>query len=438
MARTLLAWQDGASCFICHGWGNGTQRTSIPNPATVCMTSEERHKLRYLRRSQKRLDRRKSRFEEIGGLAGAFTYHDMFEDGKDCCKGVRWKHSVQNFELHLFSATATARAMVLSGRWQPLPCTKFTICERGKIRDIEAPKIRDRQVQKGITRRILLPLYLPGMIHNNGASLKGKGFKFSQDQLKKDLRHHYRMYGVTGKILLLDFSNFFPTASHDWVMENHRRVIFDNEILRLCDTTLRSSGLPLGIEPSQAEMIYYPWPLDNWLKCQCGYKGMGHYMDDYYILLPPGAKDQTEDIAQRAAAIGLTVNRAKTAKKPLAKPFRYCKIRYSVGQKIRTVGSRESYQRAKRKLDMFARLIADGKADPEDARASMAASISYFNNYNDSLRRKRLLDRMAKEGICTTIFVSGGSEGTPSAATLMSHTVRGSLSRGTLSLKTGS
>ena len=86
MARTLLAWQDGASCFICHGLGNGTQRTSIPRPATVCMTSEERHKARYLRRTQKRLEKRKERFDMIGGLEGAFTYHDMFKDGKDCAR----------------------------------------------------------------------------------------------------------------------------------------------------------------------------------------------------------------------------------------------------------------------------------------------------------------------------------------------------------------
>lgn len=425
MTRTLLAWQGGAPCFICHGWRYGTQRTIIPYLDTACMTSKERHDARYLRRKQKRIEKRKARFEEIGGLAGAFTFHDMFKDGKDCCRGVRWKHSVQNFELHLFSATAVARAKVLSGKWQPQSYTKFTIRERGKARPIEAPKIRDRQVQKGITRRILLPLYRPCMIHNNGASLKGKGFKFSQDQLKKELREHYKRYGTDGRILLLDFSKFFPTASHDWVRHNHRRLMFDEDIIRLCGTTLRGDGLPLGVEPSQAEMIYYPSALDNWLKCQCGYNGMGHYMDDYYILLPPGAKDPTEDIIQKAAAIGLTVNRAKTVLRPLSKPFRYCKIRYSVRERIKTLGSREAYQRAKRKLDMFSRRILAGEISPEDARASLAATMSYFDNYNDSLRKKRLLDRMAMEGICTT-FVSGVSSGTPSAALSISLMGKGS------------
>ena len=406
MARTLLAWQDGASCFICHGLGNGTQRTSIPRPATVCMTSRERHKVRYLRRSQKRLEKRKERFDAIGGLEGAFTYHDMFKDGKDCCKGVRWKHSVQNFELHLFSATATARAKVLAGRWEPQPYTKFTICERGKTRDIEAPKIRDRQVQKGITRRILLPLYTPCMIYNNGASLKGKGLKFSQDRLKYELRQHHKKYGTAGKVMLLDFSKFFPTASHEIVRQNHRRVMFDEDIIRLCETTLRSEGMPLGVEPSQAEMIYYPWALDCWLKCQCGYKGMGHYMDDYYILLPTG--DVPNGIFEKADSIGLTVNKSKTTAKPLSKPFRFCKIRYSLGNRIKTLGSREAYQRAKRKIGLFL------KTRSPDWAESLNATISYFNNYNDCLRKKRLFDRMAKEGICT-MFVSGGSEEKQSA-----------------------
>lgn len=389
------------------------------------MTSKERHNARYLRRYEKRIEKRKARFEEIGGLPGAFSFHDMFRDGKDCCRGVRWKHSVQNFELHLFSATAVSRAKVLSGTWQPQPYTKFTIRERGKARPIEAPKIRDRQVQKGITRRILLPLYRPGMIYNNGASLKGKGFKFSQDQLKKELREHYRKYGTNGKVLLLDFSKFFPTASHDWVRQNHRRLMFDDDIIRLCDTTLRGNGLPLGVEPSQAEMIYYPWALDNWLKCQCGHKGMGHYMDDYYILLSPGADNPTEEIAKKAKSIGLTVNRAKTMSVPLARPFRYCKIRYSTGEKIKTLGSPEAYRRAKRKLVMFSRLLKAGGISPEDAKASLAATISYFDNYNDSLRRKRLLDRMAEEGICN-MFVSGVSNEMPSAARSILATGKGS------------
>lgn len=404
------------------------------------MTSKERHEARYLRRTQKRIEKRKARFEKIGGLAGAFSYHDMFRDGKDCCKGVRWKHSVQNFELHLFSTTAVARKKVLSGSWEPQPYTKFTVFERGKTRGIEAPKIRDRQVQKGVTRRILLPLYLPGMIHNNGASLRGKGFKFSHDRLKEELRKHYRRYGTEGKILLLDFSKFFPTASHAWVAQNHRRVMFDDDIIRLCDTTLRGDGLPLGVEPSQAEMIYYPWPLDQWLKCQCGLNGVGHYMDDYYILLPPGTNNPAAGIARIAESIGLTINRSKTAARPLDRPFRYCKIRYRLlpGGKIKTIGSKESYQRAKRKVDLFDRMLSTGAIAPEDAAASIGATISYFNNYNDTLRKMRLIDRIAEKGALCSTFVSGGSRETPYPALSISRMGSGCKIKTAGSSKTGS
>ena len=44
--------------------------------------------------------------------------------------------------------------------------------------------------------------------------------------------------------------------------------------------------MPLGVEPSQQEMVALPSAVDNWLKCQKGIRCCGHYMDDYYVILP--------------------------------------------------------------------------------------------------------------------------------------------------------
>ena len=103
------------------------------------MTSQERHEARYQRRKAKRQQRKQARCDALGPVDKVFSYRKMFYYGRKCCNGVRWKQSVQNFELHLFSGTAKRRREVLDGTWTPKKCTHFTLCERGKVRPIDGP-----------------------------------------------------------------------------------------------------------------------------------------------------------------------------------------------------------------------------------------------------------------------------------------------------------
>lgn len=128
---------------------------------------------RYERRKAKREVRRVQRSIEVGGLAEVFTYHNLYSAGKQCCNGVRWKNSTQRFEQHLFSGTAKRRRLLLEQKWKPAGYVHFLLSERGKTRPIDAPRIQDRQIHKTFTRKVLLPLYRPSMIWNNGASLPG-------------------------------------------------------------------------------------------------------------------------------------------------------------------------------------------------------------------------------------------------------------------------
>ena len=63
----------------------------------------------------------------------------------------------------------------MAKRWRPKKYVHFTVCERGKIRGIDAPHITDRQIHKVISKEVLEPLYDPSMIYDNGASRIGKG-----------------------------------------------------------------------------------------------------------------------------------------------------------------------------------------------------------------------------------------------------------------------
>lgn len=176
------------------------------------MTSQERHEARYQRRRAARRARQEARCAALGSLEEVFSYHTMFKYGRKCCNGVRWKQSTQNFERHLFSHTAKQRRRILAKRWRPKKYVHFTVCERGKIRGIDAPHITDRQIHKVISKEVLEPLYDPSMIYDNGASRIGKGLHWQIKRIKQQLARHYRKYGRAGGVLLLDLKKFFPYA----------------------------------------------------------------------------------------------------------------------------------------------------------------------------------------------------------------------------------
>ena len=362
------------------------------------MTSEERHKNRYKRRHEKRLQKKQERTDNIGGIEVAMSYEKLYQAGKKCCAGVRWKQSIQNFERHLFSKTAVNTRKIQNGIWQPSKYTSFTLCERGKVRPIDAPKIQDRQIHKSYTQNVLLPLYMPDIIYNNGASLKGKGLSFSRNILIKDLHSFYKHYKNEGNIILMDFKQFFPSAPHASIYQRHEKIILDKQLKQIGDKIVASNhkntGMPLGVEPSQVEMIALPSSLDNYIKCQLGMKYAGHYMDDYYILVPPhlDAKRILNLVIAKASSIGFVVNTSKTKIQAIAKPFKYCKAKYTLTSsgKVIVNGNRDSVKRARRKIRAFFTKVKNGQMSYENLWASMNGIFAYFSSYNDHNRALKL------------------------------------------------
>lgn len=362
------------------------------------MNSVERHEARYQRRKAMREERKNNRARAVGGLSRVFSYHKMMKYGKKCCNGVRWKSSTINFELHLFSITAKQRREIFERKWKPSPYKNFPLRERGKIRPISAPTIQDRQIHKTLTREVLLPLYSADMIYNNGASLPGKGLHFAYRMLKEDLHSHYREYGREGSILLLDFKKFFPSVPHRAIYERHNRVLRHPNIRAIADQIVASVhggyGLPLGVEASQMEMVALPSPLDNYIKCQLFIRRMGHYMDDYYVLVPPycDPEDLLKKIIAKASQIGLTVNLKKTEIRPLTKPFKYCKATFTLTEEghVYVHGNRDSMKRDRRKFKFFNRQVESGEMKLADLYCPVQCALGYHKNYDDHYRTLKI------------------------------------------------
>jgi len=345
---------------------------------------------RRQRRAALRLEKCQKRSDALGGMENVFAYSKLYKAGKKCCNGVRWKQSVQRFELRLFSGTAVRRRALINGSFRFSKYVHFTLCERGKIRPIDAPRIQDRQVEKVYTQLVLLPLYLPSMIYNNGASLPGKGFHFSQKMLTQELVRHFRQYGRDGGIVLADGKKFFPSADHQHIYERHRRLILDEGLREFGDSVLRTIpgniGMPLGVEPSQAEMIAYPSEMDNYLKAQCRLQG-GHYMDDFHNIVPPDrdSREVLSILRTQATRSGFTLNPDKTRFVPFRKPFRYCKTKFILTESGKVVkrANSKAVSRDRKKIKALHHKVLAGKMTWEDVWTSMNGMIAYLKCYDE-------------------------------------------------------
>lgn len=358
------------------------------------MTSIERHQRRYMRRKIKRLNNKVFRNEQIGNLENIFSYHDMFYYGLQCCKNVMWKQSVQTFRLHLLSGTATRKHAVLNDTWIQKKCVHFMLAERGKIRPIDAPHISDRQIHKTFSNNVFNTIYTPYMIHDNGASQRGKGLYFSQKRLKKHLRAHYKKYGRNGYIVLIDLKQFFPTAPREKIRDRHKLYFTNEEIVKFADYLIdilpTDTGMPLGIETSQLEMVSLPTAIDTYFKCQLGVKGYAHYMDDFYMIAETKERAHflLNKFEEKITELGLNISKNKSKIIPLTKSFKYCKTKYTLCEngKIVTHAARDSVKRARHKLKSFKTKYDNGEMTLRQVQDYVQSQVSYFKPHNDHIR----------------------------------------------------
>lgn len=351
-----------------------------------------RRKGRYDRRKSEREAKLKERNESVGTIDTVFSFHIAYFHGVRCCRDTDWKCSVQNFKMHLFSGTAVRIHKMKQRKFKWGRFNHFVLRERGKIRPIDAPHVVDRQMHKVITKEILLPLYSPSMIYNNGASMEGKGLAFARQQLENDMHRHFRLYGLSGSIIISDFTGFFPNADREIIAQRHDRYILDRRLRAVCDSVIDSfpgtKGTLLGVEPSQVEMVSYPSALDNFMKCQLSLEGGGHYMDDNNWLIPPDLDPQRVlklFMEFAADVLHIVVSEHKTHIIPFGKPFRFCKAKYQIDERghILVNGNRDNAKRTRHKFYTFKDKIDRGEMTYIDLWSSVQGGFSYYEEFDD-------------------------------------------------------
>lgn len=293
--------------------------------------------------------------------------YDSFLEYK---KNVDWKYSVQKYEANLLSNLYNLYKRLKNGTYKPGKPIKFTVCERGKTRNVESAPIEDKVLQRAICDYILEPILYPVLIYNNGASIKGKGVEFTRKELTKDLREYYSKYGNDGYILVGDFKNFFGSIPHDKLISSLKKYIKDEEVMNLLKMIIHSYsdtgiGVSIGSQVSQIFGVYYPTPLDRYCTIVKGCKYYARHMDDFYIIHQDKKflKELLAEINNVANELGLILNEKKTQICKISKGFKFLKqnILLTDTGKIVKKPCKKNVVRERRKLKSFKKKLDSGE-----------------------------------------------------------------------------
>ena len=287
-----------------------------------------------------------------------------------CAKVSFWKESTQRFRANLLLKALELQEDLRAEKYEVSQTIDFTLYERGKRRQINAPVIRDRVVQKLLMNHILTPALTRPLIYDNYASLKGRGTSLARKRMDVHLQRYIRKHGTDGYILQVDIKKYFESIDHETLKRLYRKEVHEpDEIMRLIDYIIDTSsktgvGLNLGSECPQIFAIYYLHTIDTWLKVVCGEKYYGRYMDDIYVISDNKEylKELLQGIRERLTELKLEVNEKKTHITKLTHGFTFLQLKYNFnGNHIVKRLTHEKIARERRRLKAFRRLTTKGK-----------------------------------------------------------------------------
>jgi len=367
------------------------------------LTSAERRQGRYERRKMKRNAKRELKIGGYDNFDRITDIDNLNLSFKQAKKNVHWKESVQRYEMNRIANIVETRRKLIAGENVQQGFIRFTLRERGKIRDINGIKIYERVPVCCLCVQVLLPILIRPLIYDNGASLKGKGVMFSIRRLTAHLSRYFRQNGSNdGYALMIDFKSYYGNIDHDVLIAMLRDQIKDQRVMELTEKLIRvfgdGKGLGLGSQVSQIAAIYYPNTLDHFIKEKLRVKFYGRYMDDLYLI----HKDKQfliyclSEIQKICASLKIIINLKKTCIVKLSHGLIFLKGKYSLLEsgKVLRLPCRDSSIRMKRKLKKFKTLLDAGKMSYMDIRNAYQSWRGAFKKRFQAYKKVSAIDAM--------------------------------------------
>ena len=330
-----------------------------------------------------------------------FTFENLYKAATKCYKNVKWKTSVQKCILNTYRVAYSLYLQLNNKTYETSKYIKFLICERGKMRKIQAPTFRDRIVQKCLCDNYLVPLLYNGLIYDNSATLEGRGVYFALDRFKKHLLDFKKKHDK-GYVLVFDFSNYFASINHKILYSYMDPKIKDEDLKNLIHMFIddfKEGGLGLGSQVSQICAVFYLSVMDHRIKDYYRVKGYGRYMDDGYLIL----KDIDEVnkfkkiICDIAKELKLQINEKKFKVIPTSNSITFLKHRYKFyGNKLVIKSNRKATTKMRQKM----KILAKQHVDLERMTImyhSKKGELEKFNNYKTLRNLDKLYENIVKD-----------------------------------------
>lgn len=304
-----------------------------------------------------------------------FSINNLISAFYDCRKNNHWKESTHKYEANLMQNSLELHEELMSGNYRVTPKYEFTINERGKTRQIKAPALRDRVVQKILCNNVLIPTLKPYLIYDNYASLKDRGTALARKRMEMILREWISVNGSEGHIALIDIHDFFASIVH-WILKQqyHEKIFEEERTMDLIDYSVDTSGedgkgMNLGSEVPQISAIYYPFRMDNYFRIVKGNRTYGRYMDDTKMLeiSKDAAHDDIGHAQEILGSLELELNMKKTQVVKISHGFTYLQTKYDIDHgKLITRPTHKKIEREKNKLRSYRHLLNEGKLESYD------------------------------------------------------------------------
>lgn len=315
----------------------------------------------------------------------------IFGAMRECETGVRWKASVQRFEIDSLRWAATIRNGLRDDTFKTKGFMRFDIVERGKLRHIQSVHISERAVQKLLTQYALQPVIYPRLIYDNSASQVGKGTEFALKRLKEHLRWFIARYGKSGVIVIMDYHDYFGSIPHEGAIVSMAQKQTDPRICKHISVFVNAfdgdHGLGLGSETSQVGAICYPTPIDKLIKEKFRVHCYARYMDDSYMIFRTREEALAcyAEVKTEAAKLGIAINDRKTKIHNLAADdFEYLKKRVHITETRKIIFrlTRQNIQDEQDRLIYLREEYEAGRMPLEAILQSYQSWRGYAQKYN--------------------------------------------------------
>ena len=348
-----------------------------------------------------------------------------------------WKPQVQKYEMDFLPRIVESKSDLKNRTYKSKDSTEFIIRERGKTRPITGLQMSDRVIRHSLCDNVLTPSLLNYMIYDNGASLKNKGIDFSRERFERHLHMYYREHGSNdGYILLMDYSKFYDNIPHEtaynavskhvkddfslWLLRcvfdnfkidvsymdddeyaNCMNAPFDSAKYRLNIPKTKHTGekymyksVNIGDQCSQIIGIYYPTPIDNFIKIVKGQKYYGRYMDDSYVIHESKEflYNLSLEVIEKAKELGIILNQKKTRIVKLSDYYKFLQISYSLtdsGRLIRKINPKRIVD-MRRKLKKLNTMVKNGERTQEEIENMFKAWMGSHCHLMSKLQRDNL------------------------------------------------